>query len=127
MKNLFLASVLTAAAAITGAVQAHPLEARVLGCMQAQPVVDAAYDVRVNDVPIEVAFNILVEDPTLSPAQRFIVANLVQTLYSIEVEHLPTYEHYRVLSFTICVESIGNGFIELESTGDVLQHKRSDL
>jgi len=96
-----------------GAAQAYPLEDRILGCSQVQPALDAAYTMRVDGQPIEVVQAVLVDDPELLPAHRFILQGIVKTLYDIPVEQLPKFEHYRVLSFSVCLENIGAGFVEL--------------
>jgi len=120
-------SVVAAALALgMGAVQAHPLEARILGCSQVQPYLDVAYEIRTGGAPIEVAREILVEDTELLPAHRFIINAVVDTLYAIESEQLPEFEHYRVLSFQVCLSNIGSGFLELTETGKRLSHQRAE-
>lgn len=96
-----------------GVAQAYPLEDRVMGCSQVQPALDAAYTMRVDGQPIEVVQAVLVNDPELLPAHRFILQGIVETLYAIPVEQLPKFENYRVLSFSVCLENIGAGFVEL--------------
>ena len=128
IKTILTSSVLTVAAILGfGTVQAHPLEDRILGCSQVQPYLDVAYELRTDGAPIEVARAILVEDTELIPAQRFIVNAVVDTLYAIEGDQLPEFEHYRVLSFQVCLTNIGSGFRELTDTGKRLQHLRYEL
>lgn len=97
-----------------GAAQAYPLEDRIIGCSQVQPALDVAYVLRTDGQPVEVAKAVLVDDPELLPAHRFIVQVILKTLYAIPSTQLPKFEHYRVLSFSVCLEKIGAGFVELE-------------
>jgi len=128
IKTTLTSSALLVAAALSyGTVQAHPLEDRILGCSQVQPYLDAAYELRTGGAPIEVVREILVEDAELLPAHRFIISAVVTTLYAIEGEHLPEFEHYRVLSFQVCLTNIGSGFLELTDTGKRLSHHRIEL
>lgn len=109
-----------------GAAQAYPLEDRILGCSQVQPVLDAAYILRMDGQPVEVAKAVLVNDPELLPAHRFIVQMILKTLYAIPSEQLPRFEHYRVLSFSVCLENIGAGFVELEPEIGVSKYLRRE-
>ena len=98
-----------------GAVQAYPLETRVMGCMEIMPVLDAAFGARTNDIPADVAFETLVGIEELHPAQRYIVTVITGTLYALDSEQIPDFEHYRMLTFHICLDTLGDGEVELET------------
>lgn len=97
-----------------GAVQAYPLETRVMGCTEIVPVLNAAFAARTSDIPADVAFEALVGIEELHPAQRYIVAVILGTLYELDSEHIPDFEHYRMLTFHICLDTLGEGEVELE-------------
>lgn len=115
MMKILKRSVVAATLALgMGAVQAYPLETRVMGCMEIMPVLDAAFEARTNDIPADVAFEALVGIEELHPAQRYIVVVITGTLYELDSEQIPDFEHYRMLTFHICLDTLGEGEVELE-------------
>lgn len=112
MRTAIAAVTAAIAMASCGPVAAYPLADRVLACEQIGPNITEAYTARMDGIDRAVAVEVFVFDPTITPAQRWIVNGFVGILYDLPVGAIPSLERFQISAYTICVEHIGDRFMD---------------
>lgn len=96
-----------------GTAQAYTLEERVVGCIETQATLDLVFEAYSEGVDRALVESIFLDDPEEIPAQRYVVATIIEALYGIpDGAKLVSLEAYQVATFSSCIQIIGAGFME---------------
>lgn len=117
MRRLKLALAAIPLALGIGSAQSMELELRVVACAEIVEYFEEAYKFRHDDVPIVVAYAVLVDDPALHPVQRWVVRNTIDSVYRDDPAKLPDFQSFRTASFAACLVTLGGGALELKADG----------
>lgn len=107
-----------------GTAQAYTLEERVLGCIETQEVLDLVFEAYAAGTEKALTQALFVEEVDILPAQRYVVATVIEALYLIPKEvQLPSLEQFQTATFSSCIQIIGTGFIDPPEadTGEVIK------